>query len=169
MKTDIKVTFEQADLCTFIEALLAQQGRRPLEPIVIRRKPTKSRSDAEYYVTVACEEAPKLDVCPLCEKAIVTETFTPAPALPEPAPSPNVTTLPVTKPRTPKGKPVVLDEELGESLEPPFPMGAAAPTVETEDGGGGGMSSILAQSKALNERKLREQESRRFNKPRKDR
>jgi len=169
MKTDIKVTFEQADLCTFIEALLSQQGRRPLEPIVIRRKPTKSRSVAEYYVTVACEEAPKLDVCPLCEKAIVTETFAFAPAssLPEPAPSPNITTLPVTKPRTPKDKPVVLDEELGESLEPPFPMGAAAPPVEAEDGGG--MSSILAQSKALNERKLREQESHRFNKPRKDR
>lgn len=154
----IAITFEHTDLIKFIEEMLAMKGMKPAEPIVFQRKRNKRGSASTatsngYEVMVMCEDAPPLETCPMCQHSLRAES-------PAPTPSPaRVSTPSVSEPFA-DTEPVSL--MAGESVDPPF--GNTTASADSEGGDGGGMAAIIAQSRAIEASKKREQEARRFNK-----
>lgn len=153
----IAITFEHTDLIKFIEEMLAMKGMKAAEPIVFQRKrnkgPQRNAIPGVYEVMVMCEDAPPLEVCPMCQHSLRSEpAASPAPA--------HVATARVSEPLADPEEPVSL--MAGESVEPPF-GNPSAPT-DGEGGDGGGMAAIIAQSRAIEASKKREQEARRFGK-----
>ena len=151
----IAITFEHTDLIKFIEEMLAMKGMKAAEPIVFQRKrnkgPQRNAIPGVYEVMVMCEDAPPLEVCPMCQHSLRAEPATP---------SVPVTTPHVAEPFAEPEPPVAL--MAGESVEPPFGNPSAA--GDGEGGDGGGMAAIIAQSRAIEASKKREQEVRRFGK-----
>jgi len=138
MKIDI--TLEHKDLINQILSYLAMQGLKPAGEIRFNRKKTPKGKMPEYEIQVACEAGPIPAECPICHKSSMEPTAkAPMPSDPSKRPlnDPDLE-------RLRDGPPMVLDPELGESLEPP--EGSA------EDAAGQyvpSISSLVAKSRAI--------------------
>ena len=146
----MKITFEQQEVLDFITKMLSTQGMKPTQPLVFRRQ-----KSGVTEIEAVCEPTDLPDKCPVCGRGHVAST-TAVTAAPVSGHAVNMTTMPAAVEEPP------VSLMAGESLEPPF---TSAP-VPAEDNDGGGMSSIVAQSRALEAQRTRELESRRFNKKR---
>lgn len=147
------ITFEEEDLLQYIKDMLAMRGVAPSEDIKIECEQIKigmeetGNNDLPVYKTVhtvkvTCKEGPELTHCPVCKHSLV--------AVQEPE-KPVTAVRRVTEaqeepeaeePEEPR-EPVILDESLGESLDPPEPPTRAP--IQRE-GGGPSIASLRAQS-----------------------
>ena len=150
----IAITFEHTDLIQFIEDMLAVKGMKSVEPIVFQRKrnkgPQRNAIPGAYEVVVMCEDIAPRETCPMCQHSLRTE---PAPGPPSKETFVSATRNAASVPTPP------INLMAGESTEPLF--GEA--TTDSEEGGGG-MASLVAQSRAIEAVKTRELEARRFGK-----
>ena len=149
----MKITLEQHEVLEFIEKLLAMQGMKLTAPPAFHR--TKNGGVETTEVTVVCTPSDIPNKCVVCGQSFKS------PALPESEPHSHTAPLreeTTTSPERPLGP---LME--GEIVDPPFGNDAAP----AADGEGGGMASIVAQSRVLEAVKTRELEARRFQKPKK--
>jgi len=152
------ITFEEEDLIQHIKDMLAMRGVAPDKEIKIIPVEEPAGQDADgnmcmvtrYQVNVTCRERDLLTHCPLCKHSLVEvkESEKPAAAVrlvTEAQEEPEA-----EEPEEPRES-VILDESLGESLEPPEP-----PTYTSKRGDGGGPS--IASLRAQSDRVRRERE-----------
>jgi len=135
------ITFEQTDILDFIRQMLAMRGVKPRTKEGTELLGFDHNEDGDLEITIECDMAPPPELCPLCQRKLKTE---PEEELPKP------------KPELVKEKPaeVKLDEDLGESLEPPVIEGAAEPEHAASIG------SLMAASKRIIDAKKRTETSR---------
>jgi len=147
------ITFEEEDLLQYIKDMLAMRGVAPAGEIKIeelRDGEQKEGTVPKHYVNVVCRDAASLTHCPFCKHSLATET--------KEAEKPLTVVLAhreepeeeSEEPEEPRES-VILDESLGESLEPPEP-----PTYTSKRGDGGGPS--IASLRAQSDRVRRERE-----------
>lgn len=173
----ITISFEHTELLDYVCQRLAVKGLRPINDDAIRFEkvpPEKVNPDydpaeddeppAEYEVVVDCEGTSRPDMCPMCERSLVAPAVVAAPAPGEVATS----AVPgATRKFNAAGQPVNgetgvpkdgLDEELGESLDPPEPV--EEPSSEDPDDPSGGIMGLVAQSRRLEQQLEREKAKR---------
>lgn len=134
------ITFEEEDLLQYIKDMLAMRGVAPAEDLKIECEQTQTGT--VHLVKVTCKEGTELTHCPMC-KHVLGEVKDKEPEKPAVVRlvEPQVEQEP-EEPEEPE-EPVILDEELGESLEPPAPP---TPSGKRGDGGGPSIAALRAQS-----------------------
>lgn len=153
----ITITFDHKELLTIIEGMLSVKGMRPTEPIAFYEVKDGKKYTGTYAVKVTCEESEIVDRCPMCARSLSAPHTALVGDSDDTETTPHTGAATVSRHASGTGTTedtVTLDASLEESLEPPTP-----PTRSTkldEDGGGGGMASILAASRALEAQKARE-------------
>lgn len=138
------ITFEEEDLLQFVRDMLAMRGVAPAGEIKIEELHDGEQKEGtvpKHYINVVCKDVIALTHCPLCKHSL-TET--------KEAEKPLTLTLahreePEEEPEESEepAESVILDESLGESLEPPEPL---THTSKRGDGGGPSIASLRAQS-----------------------
>jgi hypothetical protein len=142
MKIDI--TLEHKDLINQVVAYLAMQGLKPAGEIRFIKKKTAKGKPQEYEIQISCEAGPIPDTCPTCHK----------PSKEPAAKASMADSIPIdgTHAESTMETPTTrLDEELGESMEPPVPS--------TEDAAGQrvpSIQSLVAKSRAIEESAARQ-------------
>lgn len=139
------ITFEEEDILQFVKDMLSMQGVAPADEIKIeelRNGEQKEGTTPKHYITVVCRETTPITNCPLCKRLLATaskEEKSSAVGLVQQTEEEEE----LEEPEEPADA-VVLDEELGESLEPPEP-----PQAKNRESAGASFASLRAQSERV--------------------
>lgn len=150
------ITFEEEDLLQFVRDMLAMRGVAPAGDIKIECEQVQTgveetgNNDVPVYKTVhsinvRCTDRDVLTHCPMCKHALGEAKELEKPAAAVRLVAETQATPEPEEPEEP-AESVVLDESLGESLEPPEPPTNAPARRE---GGGPSIASIRAQSERV--------------------
>lgn len=155
------ITFEEEDLLQYIKDMLAMRGVAPSEDIKIECEQVQTGVEETgnndipvhkivHTVKVTCKEGPELTHCPMCKHALVAVKEAEKPLAVELR---HREAQETPAPQEEPAESVILDESLGESLEPPEPPTTTSGR-RSNDEGGPSIASLRAQSERV--RKERE-------------
>lgn len=147
------ITFEEEDLLQYIKDMLAMRGVAPAEDLKIECEQIRpgvegTGSDdvpgckTTHIVRVTCKEGSELTHCPMCKHALNESKETEAPLTIELKHREAQEAPEEPEEQEEPRENVVLDESLGESLEPPTPPNRPI----SREGGGPSIASLRAQS-----------------------
>jgi len=142
------ITFEEEDLLQFVRDMLAMRGVAPVGDIKIeelRDGEQKEGTVPKHYINVVCKDTAPLLCCPLCKHSLALEPVAPTKPVTEVLTRQAQEEPESDEPEEPTES-VILDESLGESLDPPEPP---TRTGKRPTGGGPSIASLRAQSERV--------------------